>query len=46
MVLNTLFKGENEVLKRDMQFVKGFTPLFEGLTEFVLMIKILYASSK
>lgn len=41
MVLKTLFTGENEVLRYDASFVKGFTPLFEGLTEFVMMIKTL-----
>eukprot|EP00801_Mesodinium_rubrum_P001182 Mrub_01182.p1 GENE.Mrub_01182~~Mrub_01182.p1 ORF type:complete len:783 (-),score=191.17 Mrub_01182:16-2175(-) len=46
MVLKTLFTGENEVLRYDASFVKGFTPLFEGLTEFVMMIKTLYGSSK
>ena len=41
MVLKTLFTGENEVLRHGLQFVKGFTPQFEGLTEFVKIIKTL-----
>jgi len=41
MVLKTLFTGQNECLRHDNQFVQGFNPLFEGLTEFVSMIKTL-----